>query len=60
MDVLRRRPALAAAQALAEVVTDAELGPNYLVPSVFHPDVTTAVAAAVREAAGGRKTYDEE
>ncbi|REE98624.1 NAD-dependent malic enzyme [Thermomonospora umbrina] len=45
---------LAAAQALAAVVTDDELGPNYIVPSVFHPDVTQAVAAAVREAAGGR------
>ena len=44
----------AAAQALADVVTDAELGPNYIVPSVFHPDVATAVAAAVRDAAGGR------
>jgi len=45
---------LAAAKALAEVVTDGELGPNYIVPSVFHPDVTTRVAGAVREAAGGR------
>ncbi|MCW2899660.1 MAG: hypothetical protein JWO67_1925 [Streptosporangiaceae bacterium] len=45
---------LAAAKALAAVVTDEELGPNYIVPSVFHPDVTSAVAAAVREAAGGR------
>jgi malate dehydrogenase (oxaloacetate-decarboxylating) len=45
---------LAAAQALAGVVTADELGPNYIVPSVFHPDVTHAVAAAVREAAGGR------
>ncbi|GAA3232874.1 NAD-dependent malic enzyme [Actinocorallia longicatena] len=45
----------AAARALACVVTDDELGPNYIVPSVFHPEVTTAVAAAVREAAGGRR-----
>ncbi|MEU6718121.1 NAD-dependent malic enzyme [Nonomuraea sp. NPDC046802] len=45
---------LAAADALAAVVTPEELGPNYIVPSVFHPDVATAVAAAVREAAGGR------
>jgi malate dehydrogenase (oxaloacetate-decarboxylating) len=44
----------AAAQALSAIVTDAELGPNYIVPSVFHPDVTKAVATAVREAAGGR------
>ncbi|RJL24536.1 NAD-dependent malic enzyme [Bailinhaonella thermotolerans] len=45
---------LAAAGALARVVTDEELGPNYIIPSVFHPDVTTAVAAAVRESAGGK------
>ncbi|RSN14171.1 NAD-dependent malic enzyme [Nonomuraea sp. WAC 01424] len=45
---------LAAAAALAAVVTPEELGPNYIVPSVFHPDVATAVAAAVRESAGGR------
>ncbi|GAA5062283.1 malate dehydrogenase (oxaloacetate-decarboxylating) [Thermocatellispora tengchongensis] len=45
---------LAAAHALADVVTEEELGPNYIIPSVFHPDVATAVAAAVRESAGGR------
>ncbi|MEO3890209.1 NAD-dependent malic enzyme [Nonomuraea sp. B5E05] len=45
---------LAAAGALAAVVTPEELGPNYIIPSVFHPDVSTAVAAAVRESAGGR------
>ncbi|MFS2293454.1 MAG: NAD-dependent malic enzyme [Actinomadura sp.] len=44
----------AAAKALAEVVTPDELGPNYIVPSVFHPDVSNFVAGAVREAAGGR------
>ncbi|MFC4053332.1 NAD-dependent malic enzyme [Actinomadura syzygii] len=44
----------AAATALAEVVTPDELGPNYIVPSVFHPEVATRVAGAVREAAGGR------
>ncbi|MGP3934054.1 hypothetical protein ACTWPV_28975, partial [Nonomuraea sp. KM88] len=38
---------LAAAGALAAVVTPEELGPNYIIPSVFHPDVSTAVAAAV-------------
>ena len=42
---------LAAARALASVVTDAELNPTYIVPSVFHPDVTAVVAAAVAEAA---------
>ncbi|HZE33913.1 MAG TPA: NAD-dependent malic enzyme [Actinoallomurus sp.] len=42
---------LAAARALAEVVTDEELGPNYIVPSVFHADVAHEVAAAVQKAA---------
>ena len=45
---------VAAARALAGVVSPAELGPHYIVPSVFHPDVASAVAAAVRDAAGGR------
>ncbi|WP_219462900.1 NAD-dependent malic enzyme [Nonomuraea rhizosphaerae] len=45
---------LAAARALAAVVSREELGPNYIIPSVFNPDVATAVAAAVRESAGGR------
>ena len=49
----------AAAGALAAVVTDEELGPNYIVPSVFHPDVAQTVAAAVREAAGGRPSHTE-
>ncbi len=44
---------VAAARALADVVTADELGPNYIIPSVFHPDVASAVAAAVREAASG-------
>jgi malate dehydrogenase (oxaloacetate-decarboxylating) len=44
---------LAAAQALASVVSTAELGPNYIIPSVFHADVASAVAAAVREEASG-------
>ncbi len=42
---------VAAARALADVVSADELGPNYIIPSVFHPDVAGAVAAAVREAA---------
>jgi len=46
---------LAAARALADVVTDEELGPNYIVPSVFHADVSHAVAAAVQRAATGAK-----
>jgi malate dehydrogenase (oxaloacetate-decarboxylating) len=44
---------LAAARALAAVVTDAELNASYIMPSVFHPDVHRAVAAAVRASAGG-------
>ena len=44
---------LAAARALASVVTDDELGPNYIIPSVFHPDVAHVVATAVRETARG-------
>ncbi|MGL5830358.1 MAG: malic enzyme-like NAD(P)-binding protein, partial [Angustibacter sp.] len=42
---------LAAAQALAKVVQDSELNATYIVPSVFHPDVTRAVATAVAAAA---------
>ncbi len=38
---------IAAARALAAVVTAEELNASYIVPSVFHPDVSTAVAAAV-------------
>ncbi len=45
---------VAAARALAGVVSAAELGPHYIVPSVFNPHVSAAVAAAVRDAAGGR------
>ena len=44
---------LAAARALAGVVTDEELNADYIMPSVFHADVHTAVAAAARKAAGG-------
>jgi malate dehydrogenase (oxaloacetate-decarboxylating) len=44
---------LAAAKALAGVVTDAELNAAYIMPSVFHADVHHRVAAAVRLAAGG-------
>src|SRR3990170_3948140 len=44
---------IAAARALAGVVTDDELHASYIVPSVFHPDVAStvahAVSAAVRE-----------
>jgi len=44
---------LAAARALAGVVTDDELNAAYIVPSVFHADVHHTVATAVRRAAGG-------
>jgi len=44
---------LAAAQALASVVTEEELNAAYITPSVFHTDVHTTVANAVRRAAGG-------
>ena len=46
---------LAAARALAAVVTDDELNAAYIVPSVFHPDVTKVVAAAVERAATGSR-----
>jgi len=41
---------LAAARALADVVSPDELNASYIVPSVFHPDVSSAVAAAVSAA----------
>ena len=44
---------LAAAKALASVVTDEQLNAAYIMPSVFHADVHSVVAAAVRLAAGG-------
>jgi malate dehydrogenase (oxaloacetate-decarboxylating) len=42
---------LAAADALAAVVRDDQLNANFIIPSVFDPAVTTAVAAAVAEQA---------
>ncbi|GHD33468.1 NAD-dependent malic enzyme [Nocardiopsis kunsanensis] len=42
---------VAAAVALSDVVTQDELGPNYIIPSVFHSELSTHVATAVREAA---------
>lgn len=42
---------LAAAKAIAEVVTDSQLNPVYIIPSVFNSDVVIEVAKAVREAA---------
>ena len=57
---------LAAAQALANIVSDEELSPEYVLPKPFDPRVGPAVAAAVAVAAAGsgvagrRLTYDEE
>jgi malate dehydrogenase (oxaloacetate-decarboxylating) len=42
---------LAAAHAIAGVITDDELDPEYIVPSVFNRSVSEAVAGAVAEAA---------
>jgi malate dehydrogenase (oxaloacetate-decarboxylating) len=44
---------LSAADALAHCVSDEQLNTAYIVPSVFDPAVTPAVAAAVREATAG-------
>jgi malate dehydrogenase (oxaloacetate-decarboxylating) len=42
---------LAAARAIAGVIPDADLGPEYIVPSVFNRQVSPAVAEAVAKAA---------
>ncbi len=42
---------LAAAEALANVVSDDERNATYIIPSVFHPDVSEVVADAVQAAA---------
>jgi malate dehydrogenase (oxaloacetate-decarboxylating) len=42
---------LAAAEALAKVVSDDERNATYIIPSVFHPDVSEVVADAVQAAA---------
>jgi len=41
---------LKAAYAIAHVVKDEELNANFIIPTVFHPDVPKAVAAAIRGA----------
>jgi malate dehydrogenase (oxaloacetate-decarboxylating) len=41
---------LRAADAIAHVVGDDELNANFIIPTVFHPDVPKAVAAAIRGA----------
>jgi malate dehydrogenase (oxaloacetate-decarboxylating) len=42
---------VAAGHAIASVIGDDELGPEYVIPSVFNRDVTKVVARAVAEAA---------
>ncbi|MDA2804524.1 NAD-dependent malic enzyme [Nocardiopsis suaedae] len=42
---------VAAADAIADAVTDDELGPHYIIPSVFHTNLSKSVAAAVRDVA---------
>ncbi len=42
---------MAAARAIADCVTDAELAVDFIVPSAFNPAVAPAVAAAVKQAA---------
>ena len=44
---------VAAARAIAHVVSDDELHPTYIIPSVFNERVTTAVAEAVADVARG-------
>jgi malate dehydrogenase (oxaloacetate-decarboxylating) len=45
---------MAAAQAIAAIVSESELRDDYIIPSVFNRDVAPAVAAAVADQA--RKT----
>jgi malate dehydrogenase (oxaloacetate-decarboxylating) len=42
---------LAAARALAGLVSDSELGPNYIIPAAYDSRVCAAVAEAVAKAA---------
>jgi malate dehydrogenase (oxaloacetate-decarboxylating) len=42
---------VAAAHAIAEIITPEELHPDYIVPSVFNREVVKLVAAAVTQAA---------
>ena len=50
---------LAAASALADVVQPDELNPTYIIPSVFNPQATKAVAQAVEAAARRARAEDE-
>ncbi len=51
---------VAAARALAAVVRPEELNANYIVPSVFHPGLSSTVAAAVVAATGSLPWSDDE
>ncbi|MBO0828559.1 MAG: NAD-dependent malic enzyme [Streptosporangiales bacterium] len=42
---------VAAAHALGDAVSDEELNPSYIIPSVFHPNLAATVAGAVQKAA---------
>ena len=46
---------MAAARAIAEIVTDEELREDYIIPSVFNRDVAPAVAAAVADRGAGER-----
>jgi len=48
---ITERMKVAAGHAIASVITEDELGPEYVVPSVFNRDVALVVARAVAEAA---------
>jgi malate dehydrogenase (oxaloacetate-decarboxylating) len=43
---------IAAAEAIANAVTSDELNANYIIPSVFHPEVHSAVAASIQTSGG--------
>ncbi len=49
---------LAAAHALADVVAEDERQANYIIPSVFHPDLASTVAAAVSKAVAASAVDD--
>ena len=42
---------LAAAQAIASLISDDELKEDYIIPSVFHPQAASVVAKAVADVA---------
>ena len=40
-----------AMECAADAVSPDEIGPHYIIPSVFHPDVTSSAAIAVADVA---------